>query len=130
MEMLPPNRPQTTQSTTKADTNTGKTQRESHIENVGLEWRTNFRKVAQDSGVSDKRLRELDEVCSAQNKGPHEQMMKILETIQIGDDEQCTNMTEETCNYLGIDIKLFEAMAEHAALDDWTMATTCYGKTD
>ena len=39
-------------------------------------------------------------------------------------------MAEETCNYLGIDIKLFETMAEHAALDDWTMATTCYGKTD
>ena len=57
-------------------------------------------------------------------------MMKILETIQIGNDEQCTNMAEETCNYLGIDIKLFETMAEHAALDDWTMATTCYGKTD
>ena len=111
-------------------TQTQEKQTKSTIENVGSEWRTNFRKLAQESGVSDKRLRELDEVCSAQNKGPHEQMMKILETIQIGDDEQCTNMAEETCNYLGIDIKLFETIPEHAALDDWTMATTCYGKTD
>ena len=53
-------------------------------------------------------------------------MMEILEEIQIGDGGQCTNMAEETCNYLGIDLKLFETMAEHAALDDWTMASTCY----
>jgi hypothetical protein len=54
--------------------------------------------------------------------------MKILETIMVGDDDECSNMSKETCEYLGINLDLFKEMAEHCALDDWGMTSVCASK--
>ena len=87
------------------------------VESLGEQWKAQFRAAASAQGVTEKRLRELDEIAT--QPAAVQQLMRGLQTLTIRDDESCMKLAEEMADYFGISISIFEAMAEHAYMGSW-----------
>ena len=94
-----------------------------HINQIGVHWQDEFKRIARSKGVSEEKLKELNEThCK---EGSQERLMHALKTLMVGDENTCTSVAQELADQVGLEGELFEEMATYAAnntLDFQSMA--------
>jgi hypothetical protein len=84
-------------------------------------------------GVTEKRLRELDEIAT--QPAAVQQLMRGLQTLTVGDDESCMKLVEEMTDYFGINVLLIlgdvlhylrKYKGPHVSVDRIAYLTSCF----
>jgi hypothetical protein len=84
-----------------------------HINQIGVHWQDEFKRIARSKGVSEEKLKELNE--TDRKEGPQERLMHALKTLMVGDENTCTSVAQELADQVGLEGELFEEMATYAA---------------
>jgi len=98
------------------------------VNQIGEHYQAEFRRIAKEKGVSDKKLEELDHLHT--KEGSQEKLLHALQTLMVGEDLECVSVAEELANQVGLDTALFEEMTAYAANNSIEFENVCVASTE